>query len=283
MNQVCPLIKAGAFDEEDMSAINIVITGAAGRMGQTLCRMVREDAAFKLVGVVDRPGQETVLHSCGQDCGVPCATSLEELLPKVPGALIIDFTAPEASAQNAVVAAAHGNPIVIGTTGLNEEQKKILASAATKAPIFWSPNMSVGVNALLAVLPELTRKLGLDYDIEVMEIHHNRKKDSPSGTALRLGECLAEARGWDLKETACYHREGLIGERPQKEIGLQTLRGGDVVGVHTVYFFGPGERIEVNHQAHSRETFAAGALRAAKWLVGQKPGKLYSMPDLLGV
>ena len=274
-----------------MSAINIVITGAAGRMGQTLCRMVREDAAFKLVGVVDRPGHEAALQAIGQSCGEPsgkagdvlCATSLEDLLPKVPGALIIDFTAPEASAQNAVVAASHGNPLVIGTTGLKEEQKEILATAACKVPIFWSPNMSVGVNALLAVLPELTRKLGLAYDIEVMEIHHNRKKDSPSGTALRLGECLAEARNWDLKETACYHREGIIGERPQKEIGLQTLRGGDVVGVHTVYFFGPGERIEVNPQAHSRETFAAGALRAAKWLAVQKAGKLYSMPDLLGV
>ena len=121
-----------------------------------------------------------------------------------------------------------------------------------------------------------------DYDVEMMEIHHNRKKDAPSGTALRLAECLAEAKDWSLAESACYHREGIIGERPAKEIGIQTLRGGDVVGVHTVYFMGPGERIEVTHQAHSRENFANGALRAIRWMHGRAPGKLYSMQDILG-
>ena len=141
--------------------------------------------------------------------------------------------------------------------------------------------MSLGINVLLRVLPDLVRLLGDDYDLEIMEIHHNRKKDSPSGTALRLAECLAEAKDWDLEDTACYHREGIIGERPKKEIGLQTLRGGDVVGVHTVYCLGPGERIEINHQAHSRENFAQGALRAAARLREQNPGKLYSMVELL--
>ena len=128
----------------------------------------------------------------------------------------------------------------------------------------------------------VARMLGEQHDVEMVELHHSRKKDSPSGTALKLAECLAEAKGWNLPEVACYHREGIIGERPHKEIGLQTLRGGDVVGGHTVYFMGPGERIEVTHQAHSRENFAGGALRAARWLAGQKPGKLYSMRDVLG-
>ena len=140
--------------------------------------------------------------------------------------------------------------------------------------------MSIGVNVLLKVLPELTRALGEKYDIEMVELHHNRKKDSPSGTALRLGECLAEARGWDLDDVRCSARDGIIGERPKAQIGIQAIRGGDVVGVHTVYFMGPGERIEVTHQAHSRETFAQGALRAAAWLCGQQPGRLYGMQDI---
>lgn len=141
--------------------------------------------------------------------------------------------------------------------------------------------MSVGVNVLLELLPELVQMLGPDYDLEMVELHHNRKKDSPSGTALRLAESLASARDWDLKDVACYHREGIIGERPKKEIGVQAIRGGDVVGVHTVYFMGPGERIEVTHHAHSRENFAQGALRAASWLPGQPGGKVYAMGDIL--
>jgi len=143
--------------------------------------------------------------------------------------------------------------------------------------------MSVGVNVLLELLPKLTEKLGAQYDTEVMEIHHKFKKDAPSGTAERLAQALAQGKGWNLEQTACYSRHGMIGERTDREIGIQTLRGGDVVGLHTVYFFGPGERIEITHQAHSRENFANGALRAARWLVGQKPAKLYSMLDVLAL
>ena len=175
----------------------------------------------------------------------------------------------------------NGNPIVIGTTGFTPEQKAELDAIAQNGRVFWSPNMSVGVNVLLELLPELVQMLGPDYDLEMVELHHNRKKDSPSGTALRLAESLASARDWDLKDVACYHREGIIGERPKKEIGVQAIRGGDVVGVHTVYFMGPGERIEVTHHAHSRENFAQGALRAASWLPGQPSGKVYAMGDIL--
>ena len=161
----------------------------------------------------------------------PAGATLEEVIPQAAAQrpVIIDFSSPEASVRNAEVAAAHKIPLVVGTTGLSEEQKKLLAQCAGQVPLFWSPNMSLGINVLLRVLPDLVRLLGDDYDLEIMEIHHNRKKDSPSGTALRLAECLAEAKGWNLKDTACYHREGIIGERPKQEIGLQTLRGGDVV------------------------------------------------------
>lgn len=260
-------------------AIDIIVTGAAGRMGSTISRMVTENPALNLAAVVDRPGQEKSLAIWDAIKG----TSLEEVLPQVKGGVIIDFSAPDASVQHAKIAAQFGNPLVIGTTGFSATQKDEVAAEAVKVPIFWSPNMSIGVNVLLAVLPKLVQALGEDYDMEVMEIHHNKKKDSPSGTALRLAECLAEARGWSLDDTACCHREGIIGERPKEEIGVQTIRGGDVVGVHTVYFLGPGERIEVNHQAHSRDMFAKGAITAAVWLSKQKPGKFYSMPDMLDV
>ncbi len=260
-------------------AINIIVTGAAGRMGSTICAMVKDDPALNLAAVVERPGQEDALQGLAPVTGC----FLDAILPQVPGGVIIDFSAPEASVQNAEIAAKHGNALVIGTTGLTAQQKDVVSSQAAKTPIFWSPNMSIGVNVLLGILPKLTKALGENYDMEIMEIHHNRKKDSPSGTALRLAESLAEGRDWNLDEVACYHREGIIGERPKKEIGLQTLRGGDVVGVHTVYYFGPGERIEINHQAHSREMFAKGAIRAAIWLADQKAGKLYSMPDMLDI
>ena len=148
--------------------------------------------------------------------------------------------------------------------------------------MLWAPNMSVGINVLLRVLPELVRLLGENYDMEMVELHHKMKKDAPSGTAIKLAQCLAEARKWDLDAVGRYCRQGIIGERPQEEIGVQTIRGGDVTGVHTVYFMGPGERVEVTHQAHSRENFAQGALRAAKWLADKQPGQLYSMADVLG-
>ena len=256
----------------------IIVMGAAGRMGATIVRLMREDRELVLVGRVElasRLAELTPLEGCldGSD--------LDALLSSVGNAVIIDFTAPAYSVAIAKTAAKHGAAQVIGTTGFSGQELAELNACAEKTPIFWSPNMSVGVNVLLKILPELVRLLGENYDMEMVEIHHNKKKDSPSGTALRLAESMVKARDWELKDVACYHREGIVGERPQKEMGLQTLRGGDVVGVHTAYFFGPGERIEVTHQAHSRENFAQGAIRAAKWLADQKAGKLYSMEDML--
>ena len=257
-------------------ATDVVILGAKGRMGNTLVNMALADEELNLVGACERKG-----NAEGIDYeGCTASDCLEELLPKVPGAVIVDFTAPESSVAMSGIAAKHGNPAVIGTTGLDKDQQEQLAEAAKKVPLFWAPNMSVGVNTLLKVLPALVQALGPAYDMEMVETHHKMKKDSPSGTALKLAQCLAEARGWDYDEVKKHCRDGIIGERPQKQIGVQTLRGGDVVGDHTMFFFGPGERIEITHRAHSRETFASGALRAAKWLAAQKPGKLYSMADL---
>lgn len=260
-----------------MGVCDIIILGAAGRMGATLTRLVLEDPDLRLAGVVERPQSATALNRYECVKGV----SVEEVFARLPGAVVIDFSSPDASVATAHAAARLGNPAVIGTTGLTAEHMKELGQAAKHVPLFWAPNMSVGVNVLLAVLPELVRKLGAAYDLEIVEIHHNKKVDAPSGTALKLGQCLAEARNVALDTVRKCCREGLVGARPQGEIGLQTVRGGDVVGDHTVYFLGPGERIEVTHRAHSRETFAHGALRAAKWLKDRPAGKLYGMADLL--
>lgn len=253
----------------------VVVVGAEGRMGRMIRRLAEEDENFVLAGLVDREESFAGL----KNCGIPAARNLEELAADASGAVAIDFTAPEASMGTARTAAAHGIPLVIGTTGFSEAQKNELRDLARQTPLFWSANMSVGVNVLLRLLPELARALGPAYDMEMVEIHHGRKKDAPSGTALALGERLAEARGWSLPDVRCSARDGMIGARPHAEIGIQAVRGGDVVGVHTVYFLGPGERIEVTHQAHSRENFAGGALRAARWLATRAPGRLYSMED----
>lgn len=255
----------------------VIVMGANGRMGRMISTMAAEDPNVELAAVVERPGCVAGLEAWACTTG----TGLDEVLPNIPGGVVISFTSPEATVEAARKCAEYGNPLVAGTTGLNDEELAEMKSLAEKTPIFWAPNTSVGVNVLLKVLPELVRLLGEDYDLDMVELHHNKKKDAPSGTAIRLAQCLAEARDWEYGEVARYSREGLIGERPKKEIGVQTIRGGDVVGVHTVFCMGPGERIEVTHHAHSRETFAAGALRAAKWIGSRRPGRLYSMEDVL--
>lgn len=259
-----------------MMGFSIIVMGASGRMGSTITRLAQEQG-IEIAAVLERPEKIELLASWKCMIG----SDAEKIFSQVPEAVVIDFTAPQASLATARTAAKVGNPMVIGTTGFSINERQELEALAQKARLFWSPNMSVGINVLVEILPELARMLGLDYDMEMVELHHNRKKDAPSGTALRLAEGLASARNWKLEEVGCYHREGIIGERPQKEIGVQSIRGGDVVGVHTAYFMGPGERIEVTHHAHSRENFAQGALRAAEWLQRQDSGKLYAMSDVL--
>ena len=261
-----------------MEKIKIIITGAAGRMGSTLVNLILESNDLELVGLIER--KETLDKL--SHLGIRKSTSIEEIFKENANTnvVVIDFTSPENTINTAYLAEKYKIAHVIGTTGLSADQKEILTTLSQTNKIFFSPNMSIGINVLLKVLPQLTKMLGMDYDVEMVELHHNKKKDSPSGTALRLAECLADAKNWKLDEVANYHREGIIGERPKEEIGIQTIRGGDVVGVHTMYFMGAGERIEVTHQAHSRENFAQGALRAAKWINAQPLGKLYEILDM---
>ncbi len=261
-----------------MSVCDVVIMGALGRMGATLVGLAKADPdKYRLAGAMERSGCTAGLS--GLDCAV--GDDLDTVLAKCPGAVIIDFTAPAASVAAAQAAARSGNPMVVGTTGLTPEQTAALAEAAARTPIFFAPNMSVGLNVLLSVLPDLVRKLGPAYNLEIMEIHHNKKADAPSGTAIKLGQCLAEARGVDYDTVKRHTRDGIIGPRTNEEIGVAALRGGDVVGDHTVYFFGPGERIEVTHRVNTRDTFAQGALRAADWIRHQPAGRLYAMADML--
>ena len=253
----------------------LIVMGAAGRMGSMIAGLAAEEG-FSLAALADRA--ECLDKLARWAC--PVGSDPEPLFAACPQAAIIDFTTPEVALRTARLAVRHGNPLVIGVTGLSAEQKEELERLAVQTPILWSPNMSVGVNVLVSILPRLARMLGPDYDLEMVEIHHNKKKDAPSGTAMLLAGSMAEGRSWKLDDVACCAREGLTGERPSAQIGIQSVRGGDVTGVHTAYFIGQGERIEVTHHAHSRENFARGALRAAKWLIGRKSYKLYLLQDI---
>jgi 4-hydroxy-tetrahydrodipicolinate reductase len=211
---------------------------------------------------------------------VAITDSLEQALSEAD--LLIDFTFPEVTLANAAVCARLGRKMVIGSTGFTPQQGAQLADFAKVVPIVFAPNMSVGVNVCFKILKDIAATLGDSFDVEIVELHHNKKKDSPSGTAVRMGEIVAGALGRDYHEVANYHREGMCGERTREEIGMQTVRGGDIVGEHTVYFIGMGERIELTHRAMSRDMFARGAVRAAGWLAG-KPAGLYDMQDVLGL
>ena len=255
---------------------DVIIMGGCGRMGGTLIRLAQQDPELVVKAVIERAERLDELENL--DCVV--SSDLDEVLAKTSRAVVVEFTSPEATLEHVRECRKHGNPMVIGTTGLKPDQAEHIVAAAKDIPLLLAPNMSVGVNVLLKILPQLVQMLGPAYDMEMMEIHHGRKKDAPSGTALKLAQCMAEARGLVYDEVKRHCRDGIIGERAQNELGVMALRGGDVVGDHTAYFFGPGERIEVTHRAHSRETFAQGALRAAKWLAKQQPGRLYGMADL---
>jgi 4-hydroxy-tetrahydrodipicolinate reductase len=264
--------------------IKVVVTGAAGRMGIQIARAVRATEGMALSGAVERPGV-----AVGQDVGVlagvgPVGVIVgDDLAKALPGAdVVIDFTSHEASARHAELCAERGVALVIGSTGFTPEAKARVAAAARKIPIVLSPNMSVGVNVLFELVRQAAKILGDAYDVEVVELHHKKKRDAPSGTAVRLGEVAAEALGRDPKDTFAFSRHGIIGERPPWQIGLQTVRGGDVVGEHTVYFFGEGERVELTHRATSRDQFVRGAVRAAAWIVG-KPAGLHDMAAVLGL
>lgn len=242
--------------------MKVAILGAAGRMGQMLVKLAEADANLEVVAKVD------VVD--GYDKTWPAGTEA-----------VVDFSFHAAVAPNVEKAAAEGVAYVIGTTGLTAEEQARVDACIGKIPLVQAANYSLGVNLLLALVRQAAAVLGPQYDIEVVEMHHKHKKDAPSGTALMLANAAAEGRAVKLDDVACYGRQGLVGERPEGEIALHALRGGSVVGDHTVMFAGDLERVEITHKAQSREAFAAGALRAALWAVGRKPGK-YDMRNVLG-
>ncbi len=247
----------------------ISVVGASGRMGTAILRVIAEDPDCALGIACDRS------DSLGAD-------SLGAVFKAKPQA-VIDFSSAAITARLAALAAQHRVPLVIGTTGLAADAKRAIEVAANSIPIVCSPNMSVGVNVLFRVVAEAARLLGEGYDLEVVEAHHRLKKDAPSGTAVRIGEILAAASGQCYPQDVVFAREGMIGERPNKKIGIQTVRGGDIVGEHTVMYCGLGERLEIKHIATSRETFARGAVRAAKWVAKEKNPGLYGMEAVLGL
>ena len=267
--------------------IKAIVTGAAGRMGSRIINVLSTSEGIRLSGAVERKGHALVGQDASGPAGIPSGGVLNVITNDLAAALkagdvLIDFTMPEASLEHLKVCAEHGKGIVIGSTGFTKEQLAEANTYAQKVPCVLSPNMSVGVNVCFKVLADLAKILGPDFDAEIVEWHHRLKKDAPSGTAVRMGEVVAKALGRDYQKAAKYHREGITGARTDEEIGMQTVRGGDIVGEHTVYFIGMGERIELTHRAHTRDMFARGAVRAAKWVVGKKPG-LYDMQDVLGL
>lgn len=264
----------------------IVMIGAAGRMGRMILDLAAADAAqYRIVAAVDRADHPQIGRPLAELIpGAPAGMNLESKPPQnIPaGTVAIHFSLPDALAERLGWNVQTGCAAVIGTTGLNEDQKKMVEAASAKIPLILTPNTSTGVSVLCRLAREATRLLGPDYDVEIVEMHHRQKQDAPSGTARRLAEVVCEASGRDYEREARHGRAGQVGARTQGEIGMHAVRGGDVVGDHTVIFAGPGERIELVHRASSRQTFAAGALRAAVWLSGRRPG-LYSMNDALGL
>jgi len=262
----------------------IAIAGASGRMGHMLIEAVRAADDCTLSGALDMPASPSIGHDAGAFAGfvtgVPIVSDLHEGLKN--SQVLIDFTRPEGTLQHLKVCRALGVAMVIGTTGFSDEQKAEINAAATEIPIMMAPNMSVGVNVTLKLLEMAARALSTGYDIEIVEAHHRHKVDAPSGTALKMGEVIASALGRDLKDCAVYAREGVTGERDPSSIGFATIRGGDIVGDHTVLFAGTGERIEISHKSSSRATYAQGSLRAVRFLAGQKSG-LFDMFDVLGL
>lgn len=261
----------------------VIIAGAAGRMGRRIGYMVNEHQELEVLGGFERPDSPFIGQDMGDlggygTNGVVVSARLEDVIAQ--GDVIIDFTFHEATMEIARIAAKHQTAMVIGTTGLTPENLSELADLTKNFPCVQSPNMAVGVNVLFKVARKMASVLGDDYDIEIVEAHHRMKKDAPSGTAIKLGEMVAEGVNRDLAKVGVYERNGIIGERTHDEIGIQTIRGGDIVGEHTVYFAGAGERLEIIHRAHSRDNFAKGAALAAAWVSGKSNG-LYNMFDVL--
>lgn len=265
--------------------IRIAVTGAAGRMGRNLMEACCMAEGMEVTAAIVKPGSSLVGTVAGDligDFDVK-ATIVDDLsLVTDQFDVLIDFTSPEVTLANLQVCVAAGKKMVIGTTGFSDSEKQQIVEAAKDIAICFAPNMSVGVNLCLKLLETAAKVMGDEVDIEIVEAHHRFKKDAPSGTALRMGEVVADTLGRDLAKCAVYGREGMTGERDRETIGFVTIRAGDIVGEHTVMFAGMGERVEITHKASSRMTFANGSARAAKWLMDKQTG-LYDMQDVLGL
>ncbi len=264
--------------------IKVAIAGVSGRMGRALLDAVMAATDLRLHAALDRAGSASLDSDAGALVGTSLGVKVSaDVATALAGAdVLIDFTRPEATLHHLQICVEKKVGLIIGTTGFDAAGKAAIEQAAKSIPIVFAPNMSVGVNLALKLLDMAARVLDEDFDIEIVEAHHRHKVDAPSGTALRMGEVIANALGRDLKTCAVYGREGVTGERDARTIGFATLRGGDIVGDHTVMFAGIGERLEITHKASSRMTFALGALRAARFLAG-KPGGLFDMQDVLGL
>ena len=263
----------------------VAILGAAGRMGRALIQSLEAEPQAQLAAALDHAGSPELGRDASVLAGLaPSGIAIGADFGAALAAadVAIDFTRPEGTMAALRACEAAGKALVIGTTGLSEEQKAAIADTARRIPVCFSANYSVGVNVCLRLLRIAAQTLGEDYDVEIVEAHHRHKVDAPSGTALRMGEAVAEALGRNLREVAVYGREGHTGARDGRTIGFATVRGGDVVGDHTVMFLGEGERVEISHKASSRTNFARGALRAAVWLA-ERPAGLYDMQDVLGL
>jgi 4-hydroxy-tetrahydrodipicolinate reductase len=267
-----------------MNVQRIAISGSTGRMGRALLETIFQSPDVQLHAALERDDSPFLDKDAGELLGSPCGVRIAADLPAaLRGAdALIDFTRPEGTLRHLEACAGLAVNMVIGTTGMNAEQKARVADAASRIAVVMAPNMSVGVTLVLKLLDTAARVLAQGYDIEIIEAHHRHKVDAPSGTALRMGEVIAAAVNRDLAQVAVYGREGVTGERLPTTIGFATVRGGDIVGDHTALFAGIGERIEISHKASSRATFAVGALRAARFLAGKTRG-LYDMQDVLGL
>ena len=265
--------------------VKAIVAGAAGRMGGRIIHIIQQTDGISLAAAFERADHPSVGSDVGEVVGL--GTLQLEVAPDLKsvmdaGDVVIDFTHHEASVEHLRQAVAAKKPMVIGTTGFTKEELESIATLAKKIPCVQAPNMSMGVNLMFRVVEDMAKALGDGFDVEIIEAHHHHKKDAPSGTAVKLAQNLAGALGRDLEQVGVYERHGIIGERRSEEIGIQTIRGGDIVGEHTVLFAGVGERLELTHRAHSRDNFARGGVKAAIWVVNQPPG-LYDMQHVLGL
>ena len=267
-----------------MTPQRIAIAGSTGRMGRALIEALAQTGDFQVKAALERPDSPFLGKDAGELVGSPCGVRISADLERslADCEVLVDFTRPEATLKHIEICRSRGIRMVIGTTGFTPEQKKLISAASRDIAMVMAPNMSVGVNLTFRLIELAAKILNEGYDVEIIEAHHRHKVDAPSGTALRMGEVIAQALGRDLAECAVYGREGVTGERKPATIGFATVRGGDIVGDHTALFAGTGERVEITHRAASRATFALGALRAARFLVGKKTG-LFDMQDVLGL